>query len=110
MLIFISAAFARGAIGDDLPQPMPQNTMPPLPPSGVSAGLNPTVLKVHVTTDGKVDECSIEHSSGDDHLDQDTCEYVKTHWRWEPIPSPATTTIAIRWQPKDAPTAHRPPN
>src|SRR5438876_608426 len=84
------------------------HTIPPYPP--ISVRLNEsgtTLMEVHITTEGNVDECKIVTSSSSDRLDQAACEYVKSHWRWQPPtnqgqPVAVSTRVSVKWDLKDA--------
>jgi protein TonB len=70
---------------DPLRPIMRTHTIPPYPPISVRLGEQGTVLmKVHITTDGDVDQCVVEKSSGHSRLDEAGCDWVKRRWRWEP--------------------------
>jgi protein TonB len=84
------------------------HTLPPYPTISQRLGeQGTTVLKVTIGTDGSVTECSVEKSSGSQHLDQPACDYVKGHWKWQPPtsngqPVAATTLVSVVWNLKDA--------
>jgi protein TonB len=66
-----------------------------------------SLIEVHITTEGNVDDCKIVKTSSSDRLDQAACDYVKSHWRWQPPtsqgqPTAASTQIQITWNLKDA--------
>ncbi|HVV29224.1 MAG TPA: energy transducer TonB [Rhizomicrobium sp.] len=93
---------------DPLRPVMRTHTLPPYPP--ISVRLNEqgtTLMEVNITTEGNVDQCSIVQSSSSDRLDQAACEYVKSHWRWQPPtlngqPTSAKTRVSVKWDLKDA--------
>jgi protein TonB len=84
------------------------HTLPPYPP--ISVRLNEqgtTLMEVHITTDGNVDECKVLQTSSSDRLDQAACEYVKQRWRWQPptnqgTPTAVSTRVSVKWDLKDA--------
>jgi protein TonB len=87
---------------------MRTHSQPPYP--SISQRLNEqgvSLIEVHITTEGSVDDCKIAKTSGSDRLDQAACDYVKSRWRWQPPtsqgqPTAATTQIQITWNLKDA--------
>lgn len=99
----------RAAISDTVLKPIGRtHTIPPYPP--ISVRLNEqgtTLMEVHITTEGNVEECKIVNSSGSDRLDSAACEFVKQHWRWQPPtsqgqPVDARTRVSVKWDLKDA--------
>jgi protein TonB len=84
------------------------HTLPPYPP--ISVRLNEqgtTLMEVHITTEGNVDDCKIVQTSSSDRLDQAACDYVKGHWRWQPptnqgAPVAVSTRVSVKWDLKDA--------
>src|SRR5690349_13234008 len=71
------------ATGDPLTPIMRTHTIPPYPP--ISVRLNEsgtTLMEVHITTEGNVDDCKILNSSSSERLDTAACDYVKRVWRW----------------------------
>jgi outer membrane biosynthesis protein TonB len=49
----------------------------------------------------------VTKSSGSDRLDQAACDWIKSHWKWQPPtqlgkPVVATTGVAFTWNLKDA--------
>ena len=84
------------------------HTIPPYPPESVAAqeqGL--TVIEVHLTDQGVVDDCRIYRSSGSDRLDQAACAHVQAVWRWLPPtvdgkPIAISTRVSIQWDLKMA--------
>src|SRR3954468_1820865 len=84
------------------------HTIPPYPP--ISVRLNEsgtTLMEVHITTEGNVDECKIINSSSSERLDTAACEYVKRVWRWQPptnqgAPVAVSTRVSVKWDLKDA--------
>ncbi|HTC84708.1 MAG TPA: energy transducer TonB, partial [Rhizomicrobium sp.] len=93
---------------DPLRPVMRTHTIPPYPP--ISIRLNEsgtTLMEVHITTEGNVDECKIVQTSSSDRLDQAACDYVKGHWRWSPPtnqgqPTAVSTRVSVKWDLKDA--------
>ena len=83
-------------------------TLPPYPP--ISVRLNEsgtTLMEVHITTEGNVDDCKVITSSSSERLDQAACDHVKRVWRWQPPnskgqPIDATTRVQVTWDLKDA--------
>jgi len=84
------------------------HTIPPYPP--ISVRLNEqgtTLMEVHITTEGNVDDCKVLQTSSSDRLDQAACEYVKSRWRWQPptnqgTPTAVSTRVSVKWDLKDA--------
>src|SRR5476649_1303400 len=84
------------------------HTLPPYPP--ISVRLNEsgtTLMEVHITTEGNVDDCKVAQTSSSERLDQAACEYVKGHWRWQPptnqgTPTAVSTRVSVKWDLKDA--------
>src|SRR5580698_10437003 len=79
------------------------HTLPPYPP--ISVRLNEsgtTLMEVHITTEGNVDDCKIVQTSSSDRLDQAACDFVKSHWRWSPptnqgAPTAVSTRVSVKW-------------
>jgi TonB family protein len=99
-----------GAVAFDGLRPIAAtHTVPPYPPISVRLDEEGTsMLEVHITTQGSVDDCRIVSSSNSDRLDIQACDYVKRTWRWQPptaggLPIQISTRIAIRWSLLDAP-------
>jgi len=96
------------ASSDPLKPIMRTHTQPPYPP--ISVRLNEqgtTLMEVHITAEGNVDECKIVSTSSSDRLDQAACEWVKGHWRWQPptnqgTPTAVSTRVSFKWDLKDA--------
>src|SRR5882757_5357025 len=84
------------------------HTLPPYPPISVSLNeQGTTLMEVHITTEGNVDECKVLQTSSSDRLDQAACEYVKSRWRWQPptnqgTPTAVSTRVSVKWDLKDA--------
>ncbi len=93
---------------DPLRPVMRTHTLPPYPP--ISVRLNEqgtTLMEVHITTEGNVDECKVLQTSSSERLDQAACEYVKSRWRWQPptnqgAPVAVSTRVSVKWDLKDA--------
>ena len=96
------------ASSDPLKPIMRTHTQPPYPP--ISIRLNEagtSLIEVHITTEGNVDECKIVQTSSSDRLDQAACEWVKGHWRWQPPtnqgqPTAVSVRVSVKWDLKDA--------
>ena len=97
------------AITNDPLRPIARtHTKPPYPP--ISLRLNEqgtTLIEVEIGTDGNVSNCTVAKGSGSDRLDTATCDWVKSHWRWQPptlngAPTAAKTQIQMTWDLKDA--------
>jgi len=96
------------AASDPLKPIMRTHTLPPYPP--ISVRLNEagtTLMEVHITTEGNVDDCKIITSSSSERLDTAACEYVKRVWRWQPptnqgAPVAVSTRVSVKWDLKDA--------
>jgi protein TonB len=96
------------AASDPLRPIVRTHTLPPYPP--ISVRLNEqgtTLMEVHITVEGNVDDCKIVQTSSSDRLDQAACEYVKSHWRWQPptqqgTPTAVSTRVSVKWDLKDA--------
>jgi TonB family protein len=88
---------------------METHTLPPYPP--ISVRLNEegtTMMLVHITTQGVVDDCKVIQSSSSERLDQAACDHVKTTWRWQPPtaqgqPVNVSTRVQVKWSLLDAP-------
>jgi periplasmic protein TonB len=84
------------------------HTLPPYPP--ISVRLNEqgtTLMEVHITAEGNVDDCKVVQTSSSDRLDAAACDYVKSHWRWQPPtnkgqPVAVSTRVSVKWDLKDA--------
>lgn len=84
------------------------HTLPPYPP--ISVRLNEqgtTLMEVNITTEGNVSECTIVQSSSSQRLDQAACDYVKSHWKWQPPtangkPMAVKTRVSVKWDLRDA--------
>ncbi|HKU64543.1 MAG TPA: energy transducer TonB [Rhizomicrobium sp.] len=93
---------------DPLKPIMRTHTIPPYPP--ISVRLNEsgtTLMEVHITTEGNVDDCKILQTSSSDRLDTAACDYVKRVWRWQPptnqgAPVAVSTRVSVKWDLKDA--------
>ena len=93
---------------DPLKPIMRTHSIPPYPP--ISVRLNEsgtTLMEVHITTEGNVDDCKILQTSSSDRLDTAACEYVKRVWRWQPptnagAPVAVSTRVSVKWDLKDA--------
>ena len=96
------------AASDPLRPIMRTHTIPPYPP--ISVRLNEsgtTLMEVHITTQGNVDDCKILNSSSSERLDSAACDYVKRVWRWQPptnqgAPVAVSTRVSVKWDLKDA--------
>jgi protein TonB len=96
------------ASSDPLKPIMRTHSIPPNPP--ISVRLNEsgtTLMEVHITTEGNVDDCKILNTSSSDRLDTAACEYVKRVWRWQPptnqgAPVAVSTRVSVKWDLKDA--------
>ena len=96
------------AASDPLRPIMRTHTIPPYPP--ISVRLNEsgtTLMEVHITTQGNVDDCKILNSSSSERLDTAACDYVKRVWRWQPptnqgTPTAVSTRVSVKWDLKDA--------
>jgi len=99
---------APPAASDPLRPIMRTHTIPPYPP--ISVRLNEsgtTLMEVHITAEGNVDDCKIVQTSSSDRLDQAACDYVKSRWRWQPptnagVPTAVSTRVSVKWDLKDA--------
>jgi periplasmic protein TonB len=99
---------AAVASSDPLKPVMRTHTLPPYPP--ISVRLNEqgtTLMEVHITTEGNVDDCKVIQTSSSDRLDQAACDYVKNRWRWSPptnqgTPTAVSTRVSVKWDLKDA--------
>jgi len=84
------------------------HALPPYPP--ISVRLNEqgtTLMEVNITTEGNVSECAVLTSSSSERLDSAACDYVKSHWRWQPptlngSPISVKTKVSVKWDLKDA--------
>src|SRR5882757_2877393 len=93
---------------DPLKPIMRTHTIPPYPP--ISVRLNEsgtTLMEVHITVEGNVDDCKIITSSSSERLDTAACDFVKNRWRWQPptnqgAPVAVSTRVSVKWDLKDA--------
>jgi protein TonB len=84
------------------------HTLPPYPP--ISVRLNEsgtTLMEVHITTEGNVDDCKVVQTSSSERLDTAACDFVKSRWRWQPptnqgAPVAVSTRVSVKWDLKDA--------
>ena len=84
------------------------HTLPPYPP--ISVRLNEsgtTLMEVHITVEGNVDDCKVVQSSSSERLDTAACDFVKSRWRWQPptnqgTPTAVSTRVSVKWDLKDA--------
>jgi len=96
------------ASSDPLRPVMRTHTLPPYPP--ISVRLNEqgtTLMEVHITTEGNVDDCKVMNTSSSERLDTAACDYVKSRWRWQPptyqgTPTAVSTRVSVKWDLKDA--------
>jgi periplasmic protein TonB len=96
------------ASSDPLRPIMRTHTLPPYPP--ISVRLNEqgtTLMEVHITTEGNVDDCKVVQTSSSERLDGAACDYVKQRWRWQPptnqgTPTAVSTRVSVKWDLKDA--------
>jgi len=87
---------------------MSTHTAPPYP--AIAKRLNEqgtTLMEVAIAPRGNVADCRIVESSSSARLDQAGCDFVKTHWRWEPPtiqgkPVSAKTRVSIKWDLRDS--------
>ena len=101
-------AAAPAPASDPLRPIMRTHTQPIYPP--ISVRLNEsgtTLMLVHITTEGSVDTCKVETSSSSERLDNAACDWVKSHWRWQPptnkgVPTDVSTRVSVKWDLKDA--------
>lgn len=102
------APVAHVAASDPLRPVMRTHTLPPYPPISVRLGeQGTTLMEVHITTEGNVDDCKIVTGSGSDRLDTAACDFVKQRWRWQPptqqgTPTAVSTRVSVKWDLKDA--------
>ena len=103
------AAPPTHAITNDPLRPIARtHTKPPYPAISQRLGeQGSTLVEVEIGTDGNVSTCSIVKGSGSDRLDTATCDWVKSHWRWQPPtlngqPTSAKTQVNMTWDLKDA--------
>jgi protein TonB len=84
------------------------HSLPPYPTISQRLGeQGTTTMIVDINTEGTVTDCKIEHSSSSQRLDSAACDYVKSHWRWQPPtqlgkPVAATTRVSVVWNLKNA--------
>ena len=90
-------------------RPIPAtHTLPPYPI--ISVRLNEqgtTLVEVHITPEGRVDDCRIVQSSGFERLDYVVCLHVTEAWRWQPPaaagkPVDARTQVSVTMDLKNA--------
>ncbi|MEO8300191.1 MAG: energy transducer TonB [Rhizomicrobium sp.] len=93
---------------DPLRAIMRTHSQPPYPP--ISVRLNESgksLIEVHITAEGNVDDCKVIRSSSSERLDTAACDYVKRVWRWQPptnqgAPTAVSTRVEVTWDLKDA--------
>jgi protein TonB len=96
------------ASSDPLKPIMRTHTQPPYPPISIRLNESGTsLIEVHITAEGNVDECKVVTTSSSDRLDQAACEWVKSHWRWQPPtnqgqPTAVSVRVSVKWDLKDA--------
>jgi protein TonB len=66
-----------------------------------------TLMEVAIDPHGKAAHCTIVTSSSSARLDDAGCDFVKSHWRWQPPtldgkPVAAKTRVSIKWDLRDA--------
>src|SRR5471030_1954022 len=96
------------AASDPLRPIMRTHTQPTYPP--ISVRLNEsgtTLMEVHITAEGNVDDCKVVQSSSSERLDSAACDFVKSRWRWQPptnqgTPTAVSTRVSVKWDLKDA--------
>ena len=101
-------AAAPAPSNDPLRPVMRTHTLPPYPP--ISVRLNEqgtTLMEVHITAEGNVDDCKVMQTSSSERLDSAACDYVKSHWRWSPPtnkgqPVAVSTRVSVKWDLRDA--------
>lgn len=87
---------------------MSTRTLPPYPPSAWARNeTGTTVMEVHITTEGNVDDCKLVTSSGSETLDTAACAHVKQTWLWYPPthdgkPVAVSTRVAMNFSSHDA--------
>jgi TonB family protein len=64
-------------------------------------------MEVHITNEGNVDDCKVVQTSSSDRLDAAACDYVKSHWRWQPPTNKGqavavSTRVSVKWDLRDA--------
>lgn len=74
------------------------------PPAAIRAGAQGRVVaRLSVGTDGRVTDCSVTSSSGNDDLDSTTCRIARSRVRFSPAkddsgnPIASTYTLPVRW-------------
>jgi protein TonB len=97
------------SVPDDPLRPiMSTHTLPPYPP--IAKRLNEqgtTLMELALTPRGNVSECNILKSSSSQRLDEAGCDFVKSHWRWQPPtragkPVAVRTHVSIKWDLRDS--------
>jgi len=84
------------------------HTLPPYPTISQRLGeQGTTLMQVAISTEGSVTDCKVTKSSGSERLDTAACDYVKSHWKWQPPtqlgkPVTANTGVEVKWDLKDA--------
>ena len=94
---------------------METHTVPPWPLDAWRAGKQGlTLIEVHITAKGNVDDCSIVSSSGSALLDQVACDHVIGNWRWmlptkDGLPVATKTRVSLNWiLPQPSPNVTKP--
>jgi protein TonB len=102
------AAIAPPAPPTELKPITRTHSLPPYPTISQRLGEQGTTLMiVNINTEGSVTECKVDKSSGSERLDSAACDYVKSHWRWQPPTQEgktvsAVTRVSVVWNLKDA--------
>jgi len=84
------------------------HTSPPYPPISQRLGeQGTTVMEVSIDTGGSLSACTVTKSSGSERLDSAACDWIKSHWKWQPPtqlgkPVTAKTLVSFKWDLKDA--------
>lgn len=79
------------------------------PPAAIRAGAQGRVVaRLTIGTDGRVTDCSVSSSSGNNDLDNTTCRIARSRVRYTPAkdesgnPIQSTVSLPVRWQlPED---------
>jgi len=80
-----SSGNAGGGQVDQAPSAAASNPVPPYPADALARGIEGLVLlRVRIGADGRVEEATLDRSSGTPSLDESALSTVRRQWRFEP--------------------------
>jgi TonB family protein len=86
---------------------MATHVTPPYPAISQRLGeQGTTILRVEIAPDGSVAGDSVDRSSGSQRLDQAALDFVKEHYRWQPMDckTPVAVELRVLWALRQAPS------